>query len=251
MRSLLTATALATLIRNSAHAQENVDITLLDGGDRSLEVRLRSAQDPGRIPSSIVFTLRWRSESDITLLDPVPVAGMDAGVHRCGQPYHADPFTYQVFSGIAFTPLHDTAMGPEYAFLTIPFRGNGAVELVNDERTSELNGDYYVSFGGEDRTGTIYGTFKRDPVESPAALLVSIWPVPTNGICNYSIITSMTGPIMLELRNTTGQLVLVERAQVNNESVKGVLDLGSLPAGPYSLSIAGDPAGGRYTIIRE
>ena len=81
VKALLTSTALATLLRTSAQAQQDVDITLHDNGDNTLEVRVRPPVMLDPVFSSVVFTLRWATGSGTTLgeavaavVDPVPIA---------------------------------------------------------------------------------------------------------------------------------------------------------------------------------
>lgn len=255
VKALLTSTALATLLRTSAQAQHDVDISLHDNGDNTLEVRLRPPVMLGPVFSSVVFTLRWASGSGTTLGDAVAVADAGISITTSGDEQQADAFTYQVFSGFGFELLKDDGQvwkaDPEYAILTIPYTGNGAVELANDHWTSEHNAEYYVSFGGKDRTGTIYGTLNTAIADAPAAPLVSVWANPTDGICSYAIMRSSAEPVVLDLCNALGQVVLVERNTPNANVVRGQLDLGPLPAGAYTLGIVGDPAGVRYSIIRR
>ena len=62
---------------------------------------------------------------------------------------------------------------------------------------------------------------------------------------------SSAEPVVLELSNALGQVVLVERNTPNANVVRGQLDLGPLPAGVYTLRVVGDPASARYSIIRR
>jgi hypothetical protein len=255
MKALLTSTALATLLRTSAQAQQDIDITLHDNGDNTLEVRVRPPVMLDPLFSSVVFTLKWTTGSGITMNDAVSAADVGIGISPSGGQQQADGFTYQVFSGFGFDLLDDHGQvwntGSEYAILTIPYTGNGAIELAEDHWTGEHNADYYASVGGEDRTGTIYGTLTSNIAEEPAAPLVSVWPNPTDGICAYSIIRSGEEPVVLELSNASGQVVLTERNTPRSNVVKGELDLTSLSSGTYMLRIVGDPAGARYSIIRR
>lgn len=53
--------------------------------------------------------------------------------------------------------------GKEDTVLTVPVSGKAAVELVNDTWTNEVmnNADFYVSLGGQDRTGQDRSLFAR------------------------------------------------------------------------------------------
>lgn len=255
VKALLTSTALATLLRTSAQAQQDVDITLHDNGDNTLEVRVRPPVLLDPVVSSVVFTLRWSTGSGIDLNEAVSAAHTGMTITPSDGRQVADGFTYQVFSGFGFELLDDNGQewntGSEYAILTIPYTGNGAIELAEDHWTSGHNGDYYISFGGEDRTGTIYGTLNTAIADVPAAPLVSVWPNPTEGPCDYTIMRSSSEAVVLELSDAMGRVVLMERNTPNANVVRGQLDLGSLPSGAYTLRIAGDPAGARYRIIRR
>ncbi len=255
MKALLTSTALATLLRTSAQARQDVDITLHDNGDNTLEVRVRPPVMLGPVFSSVVFTLRWATGSGPTSGEAVALADAGISITTSGDEQQADAFVYQVFSGFGFELLKDDGQvwksDPEYAILTIPYTGNGAVELANAYWTSDHNADYYAPLGGEDRPGTIYGTLNTAIADAPAAPLVSVWPNPTDGPCDYAIMRSSSEAVVLELSNALGQVVLAERNTPNANVVRGQLDLGPLPSGAYTLRISGDPAGARYRIIRR
>ena len=255
MKALLTSTALATLIRTSAQERQDVDITLHDNGDNTLEVRVRPPHMLDPVFSSVVFTLRWSTGSGIHLNDAVSAAHAGMTITPSDGQQQADGFTYQVFSGFGFELLDDNGQvwntGSEYAILTIPYTGNGAIELAEDHWTSGHNGDYYASISGVDRTGTIYGTLNSAIAEEPAAPLVSVWPNPTDGLCTYAIIRSSDEPVVLELSNALGRIMLTERIIPQGNIIRGQLDLSPFSSGTYMLRIAGDPAGARYSIIRR
>jgi hypothetical protein len=90
MKTLLTSTALATLLRTSAQAQHDVDITLHDNGDNTLEVRVRPPVMLGPVFSSVVFTLRWATGSGTTLGDAVAVADAGISITTSGGEQQAD-----------------------------------------------------------------------------------------------------------------------------------------------------------------
>ncbi len=238
------STFFAALIALStgALAQSPFDIGLFPAKEGMLEVRVRPTSDFEGVFSSLVFTLRYDKNTGIELGDPVQpadVAGLMA-VTRSGALREEGSFAYQVYAGFGFQNMQSAGAhweaGKEYTVLSIPATGTGAVELVNDAWTGEVrnNGDFYVSLGGQDRTGQIY---RSVAAAGGNADEVVIQPNPNQGEFMFSFTSLEPTDIRLELLNTLGQTVYTEQLPSFEGSYRKNMDLTSQSNGIYYLKI--------------
>lgn len=155
--------ALCLIIQTATlNAQERVDLKLRTTSDNFIEVVLSPDEDFDGIVSNVVFTLRWPAESGMDLGQVTQVFPAQAylPMMKSGEMYEMGDFRYQVFGGTGINPLNvfneEWQAGSELVLLHVPvLNGAGAFEVVNDAATRELNGDFYVSLNGADRTGSL------------------------------------------------------------------------------------------------
>ena len=234
------ASAILSCIAFSGFAQSAVDVGLFQNGS-DLEVRVRPNSDFDGIFSALVFTVRWDASSGAEL-GPLVQKGASAtympvapsgGVHAVGS------YSYQIYAGFGFERLLNTGetweAGKEYTVLTIPVRGKGKFELINDAWTHEItsNGDYYVSLGGVDRTGNIY----KSLVNAEDDGSISIVPNPNNGLFTYQFTVANATDVRIELVNTLGQTVLSDQMRDFQGIVRQEVDLTSMSNGIYYLKV--------------
>ena len=236
-------TFLSTAVMISALAAQNsVDIGLFQHNNGQLEVKVRPQADFDGIFSSVVFTIRWDRNTGATLGEPVQVdeAMEYVPIARSGGLHEQGANNYQVFAGFGFQRIANSGMnweaGEEYTILTIPVTGAAAFELVNDSWTAELqnNADYYVSLGGEDRTGTIYKS-----IAAPANFesTVSILPNPNDGLFTFSFIVAEASDVRVEVLSTLGQSVFSDVLPNFEGTYRKEMDLTGMSNGIYYLKL--------------
>ena len=106
---------------------------------------------------------------------------------------------------------------------------------MNDAWTHEAahNADYYISLGGQDRTGIIYkGLATAEEVGG-----VSIQPNPNNG--RFTVGFSCTEPtdVTVEIMNSLGQSVFNETLRAFEGSYRKEIDLTTMSNGAYYLKV--------------
>ena len=236
--SVLSAAVLVTALS----AQNTVDIGLFQNNFGQLEVKVRPQADFDGIFSSVVFTIRWDRSTGATLGDPIQLdeTMMYIPIARSGNVHEQGPSNYQVFAGFGFQRIANTGSnweaGEEYTILTLPVNGSAAFELVNDSWTNELqnNADYYVSLGGEDRTGSIYKS-----IAAPANFesTVSILPNPNDGVFTFSFIVPEASDVRVEVLSTLGQSVFNDVLRNFEGTYRKEMDLTGMSNGIYYLKL--------------
>jgi hypothetical protein len=231
--------ALACFIAGTTSAQ-NVDIGLHRNGDR-LEVHLRPTADFDGIVSSLVFTIRWDRSTGATLgtLQQEGAAAQYMPVRRSGGAHEHGTFNYQVFAGFGMTPMasleEDWKAGEEIVVASIPVSGKGEFELINDAWTREVahNANYYISLGGQDRTGAIY----KGLATAEESGGVTIQPNPNNGRFTVSFASAAPADVTVELHNALGQSVYNETLRAFEGRYTKEMDLTSMSNGAYYLKV--------------
>lgn len=236
-------TALSALLLAAsgwATAQQNVDIGLYQS-DGVLEVKVRPEADFSGIFSSMVFTIRWDSNSSASLgasTQDEAVANY-MGVERSGNIREQGGFRYAVYAGFGMRSLSNAGAnwqaGQEYTVLRIPVTGQGEFELVNDAYTADRqnNGNYYVSLGGTDRTGIIYKGLA--PASEDGSVLIQ--PNPNNGRFTLSFANSTKSDVTVEVINSIGQTVFNETVRDLEGNYKREMDLSTMGAGAYYVKL--------------
>lgn len=239
--SRIPASAALALLISSTFAQGQVDIGLQQNAAGQLEVKVRPAADFDGVFSSIVFTLRWDKNSDLTVGSMLPSeAASYLNMAKSGNRHEDGTFDYQVYAGFGFNALNSVGAhweaGKEYTIATIPVTGKGSVELVNDAWTSTPanNGDFFVSLGGAERTGVIY---KSLATTADIDGTVTIQPNPNEGRFTFSFSADEPGDVRVELMNTLGQAVYSDLLKGFEGTFKKEMDLTHMSDGIYYLKI--------------
>ncbi|MBK8499102.1 MAG: T9SS type A sorting domain-containing protein [Flavobacteriales bacterium] len=245
--------AAATLFAAPAiDAQDQVDIGLHRNGDQ-LDVHVRPASNFNGIFSSLVFTIRWDRATEATL-GAIQQTGAPAyymPVAKSGAVRQHGTFNYQVYAGFGMTSLQalETAWnaGEEYVVVSIPVSGKGEFELVNDAFTEEPanNADYYVSLGGQDRTGIIYKGLATAEEDGS----VSIQPNPNNGRFIFTFATATPVDVTVEVVNALGQSVFNETLREFQGTYRKEMDLTSMSNGVYYLKVKRGEMSSTHKIV--
>jgi hypothetical protein len=101
--------------------------------------------------SNVVFTLKWENKQNISFGEPQLDNSLI--VKKSGPVLTNDTWKYQIFCGFSFVI---TNIG-QPIIIRIPKSGNANLIVATDEFVKNImvNGDYYVSIGGQDVTGEI------------------------------------------------------------------------------------------------
>lgn len=241
MKRFLIALAIFTSFNGVSYAQHAVDIGLFRNGNE-FEVRLRPQSDFDGVVSNVVFSLRW-DRSNATSLGAIQQPGSEGTyipLQRSDVVREDGPYDYQIFTGFGMQPISSTVQGSwragmEYVIARIPFSGNADYSIVTDTWTKKLenNGDYYISLGGQDRTGSIYKNLEAVSDQVP----FSIAPNPNLGQFTITMPMHPGEDVLLELVNSAGQLIMSERPSAAEEGFRRDMDLRKEGAGVYHLRI--------------
>lgn len=236
----LSLAALAFSFALNTQAQGTVDIGLFHEENGQLAVKVRPSADFDGIFSSVVFTLRWDKNTDITLGDAIVPEHAPLSTRRSGGQRESGTFNYMVYAGFGFEPMSASGArwtaGEEYTILTIPVTGKGTVELMNDEWTGATlnNGDFYASLGGHDKTGTIY---KAVATTTDMDGTVSIKPNPNEGVFQFSFFSDEEADIRVEVVNSLGQSSFMDNLRKYSGLYVHDMDLTQMTEGVYYLKI--------------
>ena len=232
----------AWLTASNASSQSAVDIGLYQNGNE-LEVRVRPEMDFQGVFSSIVFTLRWDADTHVDLehLQQPSDAAAYIPLQPSGGVRVDGDRKYQVFAGFGFNTLQETGSpwraGREYTIARIPFTGKAIFELTRDTyaKLQDTNADYYVSLGGEDRTGMVY---KELAGEAGDIVALSILPNPNRGQFVLTIPMLENDAMWYEIVNSAGQVIANETpTNITGGRLQKEMDLASEGAGVYMLRI--------------
>lgn len=221
-------------------AQQNVDIGLYQNNGM-LEVKVRPEADFNGIFSSLVFTIRWDSNSSASLgnADQDEDVASYMSVDRSGNIRENGGARYAVYAGFGMRAMSNAGVnwqaGQEYTVLRIPVTGQGEFELVNDAYTADRqnNANFYVSLGGTDRTGVIYKGLA--PASEDGNVLVQ--PNPNNGRFTLSFTNTEKGDVTVEVINSIGQSVYNETVRDLEGNYKREMDLSTMGAGAYYVKL--------------
>ncbi|MBK8339082.1 MAG: T9SS type A sorting domain-containing protein [Flavobacteriales bacterium] len=234
-------------------AQSPVDIGL-HANNGQLEVHMRPSADFDGILSSTVFTLRWENSANIELGEPTQPNGPATyiPIAQSGAVRDAGTFSYMVFAGFGFEPIRNTGAaweaGKEYTVLSIPFSGDAAVELVNDNWTNEVtnNADYYVSMGGQDATGAIY---QKSITASEQDGAVTILPNPNDGQFMFSFLVATPSDLQVDVVNTLGQSIFTDAQRGFEGTYRKEMDIRTESNGIYYLKVSRNGDVGVHKIV--
>ncbi len=232
--------AILTVTASVSLAQNAVDIGLYQNNG-VLEVKVRPGSDFSGVFSSLVFTVRWDSNSGAELgtSSQEGAAAEYIAVNRSGAVREEGGFRYAVYAGFGMVPMSSAGVewraGQEYTIASIPVQGKGEFELVNDAYTAERsnNANYYVALGGTDRTGIIYKGLASS--EEDGSVLIQ--PNPSNGRFTFSFTNEIKGDVIVEMVNSIGQTVMNETVRELEGAYKKEVDITQHGAGAYYLKI--------------
>jgi len=234
------------LISNTISAQPIVDIVLVDNGNNELEVRVRPDGPFDGIFSSLVFTIQWTT-SDMADLGFVMQNSPESGyvpISKSGDQWDDNGNRYQIFAGFGFNPLStygaSWTANTEYTLMTIPVQNNSSVfNIVNDSWTNSMNGDYFVSLAGLNKTGIIYSIATNILVGPSENYNVNILPNPNQGEFAMEFTTDQQDDYSIELVNSVGQVLFSQQLEKFSGVYNYKFDLTAESSGVYFLKVAG------------
>mgnify|MGYP001118264161 CR=1 FL=1 len=206
----------------------------------SLEVLLNTSEAiSGGVMDNLQFTLAWKS-GDTQAENLISRYASDMQLEAVGPVMDMEGIRYQVFVSIEPYAL---PVKWESAFTVARFEFPGAnhldgrIWLANDAYTWELNGSYYVSVWGHDKTGRIVHQNPEDVIaDAPSGLL--LYPNPVHGGVLTIERTGEVFPDDLEVLvfDIRGRQVSVPQAEILGSN-RIVLHTGELPPGVYMIRL--------------
>lgn len=233
-----------------------VDITLVQTLEGPVEVRIRPDEPFDGLLSSIVFTVRWPDgQAGLgAVVQTLPVLQY-CSVSPSGSMQVANGFRYQVFAGFGFLPLSSVptawSAGQEVVLCRINVvNGPGSFSIVNDNWTSDVNnnGNYFISLNGQDRTGEIYTISTTLSPEAPSADGPSIAPNPSDRLLTITMPEVQDRSVELRVVDAAGRSVMRQQLLFQG-GAQAMLDISSLPAGPYVLHLLSGSDSSMHRIV--
>ncbi|MBX2980747.1 MAG: T9SS type A sorting domain-containing protein [Flavobacteriales bacterium] len=217
-----------------------VDIALVPNASNQLEVIIRPDAEFDGFFAAVVFTIRWQDSDGANLGSIIqdPDVQDYMNVNKSGPEQVSGPHRYQVFSGFGGSPLFDIqeswSPGEEIVLCKVNIlNGSSFFSLSDDAFTTSLNGNFFVSLNGQNRTGEIY-SFTTSVAEEDLAAGAWVGPNPTPG--PVDLVLASDGPSRVEIFDGAGRLVKTEQfTAVAGE--RHAMDLAPLMNGTYVLRI--------------
>lgn len=226
-------------------AQAPVDIGAFQTPQNTMEVRIRPTGIESGILSAIVFTLRWETATGTApgaIQQDGPISTLIA-IQPSGPVHVEGAYSYQIYAGFGMVPLSELDMqlapGEELVIAHIPVPGIAGVELINNDWTGqqEHNGNYYISIGGENRTGSIYG-ISTSVSGTGSGPDLSVLPNPTTGPFEIRFKDTEQGTCTIRLTNAMGEQMISDVIQIGPGNYRHRMDLRGHAAGLYHVEVS-------------
>ena len=234
--SLFTITA-------GAAAQNAVDITVVPAGE-NIEVRVRFENDFDGYFAASVFTLRWNAFSGAQLgpLDQDEEVQAYHGVFASGPNEVYNGHRYQVFAGFGGMVLSDIPLtlqaGQWITLCTIPVvNGEDVFSVVNDDYTAEVNGNYFISLGGQESQGQIIDPGMGFDASADMSPTFSVYPSVTFGPLTVEAGLGDANEGFLSVLDVQGEEVRFIPLVGTTGTVRRNIDLSGMAAGPYVVHL--------------
>jgi hypothetical protein len=225
-------------------AQNSVDIATVPGQNDDIEVRVRFENDFDGYFAASVFTVRWSEASGASLGTVQQDAQVQEyhDVNTSGSEQTDNGYRYQVFAGFGGSVLSDiplTLWGGEWITLcTIPvLNGADVFTIVNDDFTATVNGDYFVSLGGQESQGEIIDLNTAAVGHAAAPVSFSVYPTITSGLVSMEADLGDADLIGLSVVNATGQEVWTSALSGMRGPLRRVIDMSGLDAEAYVVRL--------------
>lgn len=223
MRKALTTLAFLTFLASFGQSVPEVNIQSIKNDSR-LEIKLSPDGEFDQVLSSLVFTLKWNSSDELGDLD---LSYSSYNVFKSGDQITSGEYTYQVYVGFGMSQMAEsgTSLDPTCPLGSFIINPKGNYEIVNDDITNLINGNYYVSLNGEDMTGEIVNKVEEISENTTS----SLYPNPFGDFLTIKTNEIPRGVQIIEL---SGKIVY--------ESYSGnifQLNVGSVPTGNYLIRI--------------
>ena len=239
---LLLPSALVLAI-SAVSAQNSVDITVVPVQNSDIEVRVRFENDFDGYFAASVFTIRWSEASGANLGAVQQEAQVQEyhDVNASGSDTVFNGYHYKVFAGFGTTVLSDiplTLMAGEWITLcTIAVSGTDDFDIVNDELTAAINGNYYVSLGGQESQGDIIDPDTDVIGHHAEDNRFRVYPSITSGPFTVEAEFPDADLIALSLENAAGQNVWTSTLSGERGPLRRVMDLSRMADGVYVVRL--------------
>lgn len=154
-------------------AQNIVDIKLTNLTPNNCQITLYPTYQETSVLSNVVFTLRWKATQNIVLGNPQSTNLIT--IIKSGPVRTNNGWKYQIYSGCGLA----SDIIPQSIVLNIPRSGIGKLTISNDSYLQQLsvNGEYYVSIGGQDVTGNVLTTKEFELTEDQSSIILYFDPL--------------------------------------------------------------------------
>ncbi len=229
MKKALSVLAFLTFLTSFGQSEPIVNIESIKNDNR-LEIRLSPDGEFDQVLSSLVFTLKW--DNTIGELGDLDSSYSSYAIFKSGSPIVDDNHTYQVYVGFDMSPMSEsgTSLDPICPLGSFIIDSNGYYEIVNDDITNSINGDYYISLNGEDMTGEIINEIQTGELEI-SQISDALYPNPFG---DFFSVKSREVPKGIQIISNSGK-VIYENYSKNQDIFR--FDVSSVPPGSYLIRI--------------
>jgi len=218
---------------------------LLDENNSTLDIKIRTSEEiKNAISDNIQFTLVWDSkETDMSSI--LRSAMSEYNIRPQGNTINEGSLSYQVFAMAELRELPDQIkMGEEIVIMSILKKNvntlSDKLNIADDEFTANINGNYYISLYGFDKTGKIISNTSSLSA-SYGDDLIKLYPNPVdNGLINVEVNVSEDQELNFRLMDVSSRLMINKTFKVDGGCVyKKLIDLSELSQGTYLVQIKG------------
>lgn len=245
LRPAFFLTALSLLVVAGPVLAQNeplVDIAASPNLMDQVEIRLRPNGPFDELVSSIVFSLRWNDADGAnlgTIVQTLP-QGQYCPVAKSGPEHVSGDYRYQVFSGLSFITLQDleTAWAADEEILLCAvnvINGSSSFTIADDAYATSVNGSYYISLNGADRTGEIYSISTEVGTAGQVGPRMTVEPNPTAGPTWLVLENAEATLLQYEVMDAAGRIVLRDRETIIAPVHRIAIDLSGYAKGAYLL----------------
>jgi len=194
---------------------------------------------------NIQFTISW-ADNDIQTEQLISAYTTDFNLKPQGAIFKNNGRKYMIFATIDNKELPSIfATGESVVILRIPKNGSNAmlaknIMIMDDQRTLDMGGEYYVSVWGEDKTGKIIGNSTLIDETNDNSIVLSYYPNPAqDGKFTMNITSGTDQQLSMKIYTIYGVCIYDNSLKVNAGAtfIKDVF-LHDMPKGAYVIEIS-------------
>lgn len=224
-----------------ATAQPRMDISLHTAHTGDREVLLHPDGDFNGLVSSVVFTVTWPANAPEPVLRQTAEERNTVHLQPSGPTHERGATHYRIYCGLGFQRVQDLGMAIHEGQSRAIGRFEGAADLsIVDApwvRERAINGAFYVSLNGLDRTGEVLRK-QVTSADMSTELEIELGPNPSNGGgVWYQLRSPVDGELTLSILDAEGSVVQRRQVMVQAGRASGTLpSVDQLASGTYSVT---------------